>query len=339
MRTRCAILLIVGVASILGGCADPKPIEIEMIELDVGEFRFRARTAGPETGPVVILLHGFPATSRGFHALMLRMAAAGFRAVAPDLRGYSPGARPSEDSAYALTAVASDVPGFADALGASKVHVVGHDWGAAVGWFAAALYPDRVATLTAISIPHPEALRAAMLDPASGQREASAYTEVLRRDGAEVELLANDAELLRMFYGEDPGDGAADAYGVDVASGPPVPDAIAEDYLDVLSDPTALSAALAYYRVNWGALESAAISLESLQVQSPTLQVWGDQDFSVTYAAAEGSQRFVEGPYAFKILSSGHFILETAGEALSDAVLRHLEENTASSTKETTDGN
>ena len=214
---------------------------------------------------------------------------------------------------------------------------MGHDWGAAVAWVAAALHPDRVATLTAISIPHPEALRVAMLDPASGQREASAYTEVLRRDGAEVELLANDAELLRMFYGDDPRDGAADVYGVDVATGPSVPDDIAQDYLDVLSDPTTLSAALAYYRVNWGALESAAISLESLRVQSPTLQLWGDRDFSVTRAAAEGSGRFVEGPYAFEILPTGHFIPETASEALSDAVLRHLEDNPTSANDETTD--
>ena len=115
MRMHDSIVSIASIASILGGCADPsaKPIEIEGMEIDVGELRFRARTAGPEAGPVVVLLHGFPATSRGFEPLMLRVAAAGFRAVAPDLRGYSPDARPADDSAYALTSVASDVPGLA----------------------------------------------------------------------------------------------------------------------------------------------------------------------------------------------------------------------------------
>jgi len=146
-------------------------VSVETLTLEASGLAFDAQAAGPADGRVVLLLHGFPQTGRSWSAVARRLAEAGHRAVAPDLRGYSPGARPERVEAYASAALAADVVGFADALGAERVDVVGHDWGAAVAWQAAARAADRVRSLTAVSIPHPHAFADALRsDPDQQQR-------------------------------------------------------------------------------------------------------------------------------------------------------------------------
>ena len=123
---------------------------------------------------------------------------AGLRTLALDQRGYSPGARPAGVAAYAIGELVGDALGVLDVLGLSAVHVVGHDWGAVVGWHLAARHPDRVRTLTAVSVPHPAAHAAALRsDPE--QRELSAYIRPVPGAGgkAEAALLADDARRLR----------------------------------------------------------------------------------------------------------------------------------------------
>ena len=115
--------------------------------------------------------------------------AAGLRTIAPDQRGYSPGARPAGVEAYSMHRVVADALGLLDAYGLARAHVLGHDWGAAVGWNLAGRHPDRVATLTAVSVPHPAAHAAALRDDADQQRR-SGYIAVLRRPDAEDLLLA-----------------------------------------------------------------------------------------------------------------------------------------------------
>ncbi len=312
------------------GCSaqEARPhIPVEEIVVEADALSFDALEAGPEDGPVVLLLHGFPATSRAFEGVIASLAEAGYHAVAPDLRGYSPGARPPADGDYALTNLTGDVVAIADALGADRVHLVGHDWGAALAWMSAGLAADRVETLTAISIPHPAALQGAMNDSTSGQREASRYTELLREPDAAARLLADDAAALRMFYGDDPRDRAPGLYGVDVAATEPLPESLVADYLDVVGSPAALEAALAYYRVNWPALQQAEVALDGIRVSQPTLYVWGERDFSVTAAAALSAERFVDGPYRLETLDEGHWIPELAGDVLADTLLDHLNQH------------
>ena len=121
-------------------------------------WTFDVRDSGPLDGPVVVALHGFPQTSGSWSAVTPLLTDAGYRVLAPDQRGYSPRARPTAVDDYTMDHLCADVLALADAAGADRFHVLGHDWGAAVAWALAADRPDRLASLTAVSVPHPAAL-------------------------------------------------------------------------------------------------------------------------------------------------------------------------------------
>ena len=155
------------------------------LELAVGPYTFPARSAGPSDGPLVLLLHGFPESSWEWHHQIDALASAGYRAVAPEQRGYSPAARPEPIEDYSIDRLVGDVIGMADNLGASTFHLVGHDWGAIVAWHVAAAHPQRLETLTVVSVPHPTAWAAAFADPSSDQPQRSAYMPEMKRLGSE----------------------------------------------------------------------------------------------------------------------------------------------------------
>src|SRR5205814_125135 len=172
-----------------------------MIESPVGEMTFRARVAGPDDGRMVMLLHGFPETSASWAKQIDALAAAGYRVVAPDQRGYSPGARPEGVEHYSIRHLTADVLAVADWFGAHKVDVVGHDWGGMVAWALAIQYPERLRSLTAVSTPHPAAFAAALRDEGSDQRQRSGYVQIFRTVGDGEDLfLADDAAGLRRLY-------------------------------------------------------------------------------------------------------------------------------------------
>ena len=123
---------------------------------------FTVRDVGPIDGPVVIALHGFPQTSASWDLVAPLLADAGYRVLAPDQRGYSTGARPRAVRAYRMDRLTADVLALADAAGAERFHLLGHDWGAAVSWALASRHADRVASLSAVSVPHPAALARAL---------------------------------------------------------------------------------------------------------------------------------------------------------------------------------
>jgi pimeloyl-ACP methyl ester carboxylesterase len=118
--------------------------------------------AGDGTAETVVLLHGFPEDRHSWDAVALRLAAAGYRVLAPDLRGYSPAARPTARAAYTLPHIAADVLALAEAAGAERFHLVGHDWGAALAWYVAGTHPGRLLSLAASSVPHPQAFYRAL---------------------------------------------------------------------------------------------------------------------------------------------------------------------------------
>ena len=109
-----------------------------------------AGARGPEG--VVILLHGFPQDRRCWDRVTPALAAGGYRVLAPDLRGYSPGARQAARSAYRNSQLAADVLALADAAGAERFHLAGHDWGAALAWYVAGRHPGRVTSLAAAGL-------------------------------------------------------------------------------------------------------------------------------------------------------------------------------------------
>jgi pimeloyl-ACP methyl ester carboxylesterase len=124
---------------------------------------FDVLDSGPAGGDVVVLLHGFPQFADSWNAVTPALAAGGYRCLAPNQRGYSAGARPQGRRAYRIGELVEDVVALIDASGARRAHVVGHDWGAAVAWAVAVRHPDRLVSLTALSVPHPAAFVRALV--------------------------------------------------------------------------------------------------------------------------------------------------------------------------------
>ncbi|MER5388717.1 alpha/beta hydrolase [Saccharopolyspora sp. NPDC002686] len=266
----------------------------------VGELTFDVATAGPESGAPVVLLHGFPETHACWRQVTPMLTAAGLRVLAPDQRGYSPGARPEGVDAYRIEHLVSDVIGLLDALGIPRAHLVGHDWGANVAWFAAAWHPDRVRTLTALSVPHPAAFNWALAGDADQQRR-SAYIKAFRRPGVERKLLADDCRRLRASFG-----GAVDS-------------SLVEEHLRVLREPAALTAALSWYRASTS--DFAALA----PITVPTTYIWSDEDAYLGRAGALRCGEFVSGQYRFVELPGvSHWIPEQVPQRLADEILHQV---------------
>ena len=278
--------------------------EVTMTQVAVGGFTFDVRMAGPADGEVAILLHGFPQTSWEWRHQIGALAAAGFRVVAPDQRGYSPGARPPDIADYALPLLVQDVIGLADAIGAERFHVAGHDWGAAVAWGVAAAAPERVITANPVSVPHPDAFARVLNDPASCQVAASSYFDVFVQPDSEDAFLANGHALLRSIYA-----------GVDAAA--------IDEYVRVLGTKPALGAALNWYRANIASRRLQGPALGAVEV--PTMFTWSDGDTALCIDGARLTGEYVAGPYRFEIIEGvNHWVPELAAEALSSLFTEHM---------------
>jgi pimeloyl-ACP methyl ester carboxylesterase len=249
-----------------------------------GEGRFTADAAGPEGGPLVLLLHGFPQTRHSWREQVPALGAAGYRPIAPDQRGYSPGVRPDPAknlSAYGIDRLVQDVLDLAEAAdrGApARFHLVGHDWGGQVAWLTAARHPDRIASLSVLSRPHPAAFRRAFQEDADGQRHRSRHHRAFRDPATVSLLLDNGAERLRLSLAE---------------RGVPSP-AVAE-YLSVLGEPAALEAAIAWYRAV-GALANVEVG----RVAVPTLYIWGRRGSLGRAERGPVDGRLRDGPFLLR---------------------------------------
>lgn len=269
--------------------------------LEVGTLSFDALVDGRSDGEAVLLLHGFPQSSHSWRFVIPALLEAGYRVIAPDQRGYSAGARPEEPDAYRLPALTGDALGILDTLGIAKAHVVGHDWGAAVAWQLGARHPERVRSLTTVSVPHPQAFLAALAsDP--DQRQRSLYMRDFARPGHDQQLLADDATDLRRFF-----DGAGDQVDID----------------DVLGRAREQGALAAWLR--WYADQRREDIVDTPEVTVPTLYVWSDEDLALGEAAARGTAAWVSGAYRFEVLAGvSHWIPEQAAEPLTQLLLEHL---------------
>jgi pimeloyl-ACP methyl ester carboxylesterase len=274
---------------------------IQSLQIPARGLVFDALAAGPPTGEVVVLLHGFPQTSACWTPLLETLAAAGYRAVAPDQRGYSPGARPATVAAYRMPELVADVVAIVDRLGAARMHLVGHDWGGVVAWTLAGRHPDRVATLTSVSTPHPRAFARALV--AGTQALRSAYIPVFRIPRLPEFLLGGRRQRgLHWLLAQD----RLGAEWVDT-------------YTRALAQPGALSAALAWYRA------ATPFSLRSPRVTVPTLYVWGSGDAALGPRAAVTTGRWVTGAYRFEVLpGAGHWLPEHHAQELGRLLLEHL---------------
>ncbi|MFY1703802.1 alpha/beta fold hydrolase [Micromonospora sp. WMMA1923] len=272
------------------------------MRIETRGLTFDVAAGGPADGVPVLLLHGFPQHSGEFDDVVPALHAAGLRTYAPDQRGYSPDARPPQVRDYRLAECVADAVALLDALDVPAAHLVGHDWGALVAWQVAAYHPDRVHTLTAVSVPHPAAMAHALATDA-GQKARSSYIALFRRAGtAEKVLLAWNGAALRKMLG-----GVGDAERV-------------ARYAEPMRRPGALTAALNWYR----AMSGAELA-RTPAVPVPTTFVWSDGDTAIGRTAAETCAERVTGEYRFVVLPGvSHWIPDEAPQALTEAILARV---------------
>jgi pimeloyl-ACP methyl ester carboxylesterase len=279
--------------------------QFEQITIAPG-LTFDALVAGDAGAPLVLLLHGFAESMYCWRAQVNALAAAGYRAVAPSQRGYSPGARPDtrEPLNYHINRLMDDAMAIAAAGGYGKrrFHLVGHDWGGSIAWALADRFRERLASLTVLSRPHPNAFNRSLEMPDSDQAYRSRHHKAFLEPDAADLLLADNAKQLRERL---------------TAAG--VPSTAIEQNLSVLGNKAAMEAALAWYRAR-GAIRSP---LGPIRV--PTLYIWGDADDTVGRIAAEGTEDFIAAPFSFEVLPGvGHFAADQVPDRVSGLLLQQV---------------
>jgi pimeloyl-ACP methyl ester carboxylesterase len=263
---------------------------------------FDVRDAGPADGEPVVLLHGFPQDSAAWNQVAPALHEAGLRTLAPDQRGCSPMSRPRGRGRYSLRETTADVLALLDAAGLESAHVVGHDWGGMVAWALAAWHPDRVRTVTVLSVPHPTAMLKAMVT--SDQALRSYYMFVFQLPFLPERLLLSrgGAPLRRLLR----------AGGLSREA--------AAHYVARMREPGALSAMLGWYR---------AMPLELRHgvgvVRVPTLHMWSTGDTFLGRAGIDATAQFVEAPYRLEVLEGvSHWIPELAADRVAELVIAHV---------------
>ena len=264
-------------------------------------LRFEVRDEGPLEGPVVVLLHGFPQTSSCWEGVVPVLHAAGLRTLAPDQRGYSPGARPQGRAAYGLARLVDDVAALVRLVD-GPVHVVGHDWGAAVAWSLAAAHPELVRTLTTVSVPHPQAFLRALRTPR--QLLKSWYMGFFQLPWLPERLLAlravNERSLASMGMDRASRDRCRREV---IASG-------------------ALPGGLGWYR----ALPLQTPRGLGRRITVPTTFVWSDADVALGRTGAELTADYVDAAtYRFEVLEGvSHWVPEQEPDRLARIVLDRI---------------
>jgi pimeloyl-ACP methyl ester carboxylesterase len=251
-----------------------------------GPLTFPLRDSGPADGEAVVLLHGFPQVGSSWEVLTPPLTEAGYRVLAPDQRGYAPTALAKGRRAYRMSELAGDVVALLDEAGIDRAHVVGHDWGAAAAWAVAAEAPERLLSLTALSVPHPSAMIRASFT--STQALKSWYMLFVQLPWL-PELLLNPRRpaarrrLVRAL----------------VASGQER--GVAERDASALARPGVFTGALNWYR-------AVPFARRLGRVTVPSLFLWGRRDAYISRRAAALCGRYVDAPYEFRELPGDHWI-------------------------------
>ena len=274
---------------------------------------FDVRELGPPGGDPVLLLHGFPQRGDSWHGVANRLAESGFRTLAPDQRGYSPRARPAGRNAYRLGEMVDDALAVVDELvgPSARVHLVGHDWGAAVARQLAARHGERLRTLTAVSVPPPAAYLRSLVTTRQGL--ASWYVYAFQLPWLAERLLgANGGPFSRRLVASLRRTGQSKEAAQRDAAG--------------LADPAALRAAINWYR----GMFAGPPGDTDPPVQVPTLFVWSDGDTALTRQSTELVHKHVTGPFRYvELRGVSHWIPDEAPDQLADLILEHIAEHPA----------
>lgn len=271
----------------------------EHVTVRANGIRLHCVEAG--TGPLVLLLHGFPESSYAWRRQLPALAARGFRAVAPDLRGYGRSDRPRGVAAYAVEALVDDVTGIVEALGERDAVLVGHDWGGIIAWYTAMLRPASVRRLIILNAPHPAAY-AREMRRLSSQVWRSWYAAMHQLPRLpELAWRAGDFALLRRV----------------LRTGPARTREEIAECVSALSSPGAMTAALNYYRA---ALRHRPEGIR--RIQAPTLLIWGERDRFLVPELTEGLERWVPDLTIERLPRATHWLHHEEPERVSELIAR-----------------
>lgn len=268
--------------------------------IEANGLQFYVRDQG--SGTPVILLHGFPDTGDLWRNQVPALVKGGFRTIVPDMRGRGRSSKPQSIADYRLSSIVRDVTGLLDALGIERAHVVGHDWSAAVAWLLAALAPNRVERLVAISVGAP----GAAAKPTLEELQKGWYRLLFLFEGVAEELLQRDDwSLFRLFLS-----GAKDT----------------DAYIRTLSEPGALTPGLNWYRANLPvqALLGRTGGPQVPMIEADTLGIWSTGDLYLTEEAMTRSEQRVQGTWRYERFEGSHWVPVDQPDRLNRLLLDFL---------------
>ena len=288
----------------------------------VNGVRLHYVEAGPADGELVVCLHGFPEFWYSWHHQIPALVDAGYRVVAPDMRGYNRSEKPHGTGAYRLEELTADIESLIHELGAECAHLVAHDWGGVVAWTTAYSYPDVVETLTVLNAPHPiKYARELSLE----QVARSWYALYFQLPWLPERLFAarDFAAFDRLFR-----------------EGPVVPDAFTDEdierYKTAFRQPGALTSALTYYRAAFRnpptrqfagniPLIGGRLAGPIPRVRAPTLVLWGEHDDALSVSQIDGLEEYVEKARVVRFPNASHWVQFDQPKRVNEQLLAFLE--------------
>ncbi len=287
----------------MAGAQQPPTIDLQAVTKTVQVSGLSFPVVDYGTGPAVLLLHGFPDDRLLWRYQIPALAGAGFRVIAPDLRGFGDAPRPADPKEYGIPIIISDVIGILDALGVRQVQLVAHDWGAAVGWALTAQYPDRITRYAALSVGAPGSGGGATTIELLEKRS---YLAFFRQANAEEQLQRDNWKLFRAWTRN-----AADT----------------ERYIKNLSRPGALTAGLNWYRATGGQPAGTAppAATRPSPITVPVLGIWSDRDAYLVEDGVRLPGERVKGPFQYeKITGASHWMQLDKPKELNRLLLSFL---------------
>ncbi len=286
-------------------------IELREGYADLGEVRLHCVETGPPDGPAVVLLHGFPDFWYSWRHQIPALAAAGFRTIAPDMRGYNLSSKPAEVSAYEPRRLAGDIRDLIHERGAERAFLAGHDWGAAVAWVTAMAHPEVVERLAILNVPHPRRMLEALRRPGR-QLAKSWYMFFFQLPWLpERAVRADDWRAFRYGFEHDARPGAFTPADID-------------RYREAWSRPGAITATLNYYRASMrrtGAARRGALG----PVTAPTLVIWGEHDRYLSSELAEPARGDVPGlTRVVRLPEASHWVQHDEPDRVSELLISHF---------------
>jgi epoxide hydrolase 4 len=277
-------------------------IEIREGYADVGDVRLHYVEAGE--GPLVVLLHGFPEFWFGWRLQIAPLAAAGFRVIAPDTRGYNLSSKPEGFEAYGVDLLADDINGLIAELGAESARLVGHDWGGSIAWTVAMNHPEIVERLAILNAAHPRKLSEGLKHPR--QLRKSWYFFFFATPGLPEDVVPlRDWHFFRHFLHE---------------AEPPYTDEEIERYVEAWSQSGAAAGMINYYRASVRQSQKEAVA-KLRPISAPTLVIWGEADSYLGSDLAEPHTEDVPNLRVERLADASHWVHHDEAERVNQLLI------------------